>query len=68
MQISPDLMRFLLVLCILAMVMLSAFFLRQRRLAPLAYAAWGLCAILIPIVGPFIVIWMRPGQQIQSPS
>ena len=66
MQISPDLMRLMLLMCMLAMVLLSVFYLRRRRLALLAYAAWGLAAILIPIIGPFFVIWMRPGQRIRS--
>jgi len=63
MQGSPDWMRWSLLLCMLAMVVLAAFYLRRRNLPPLAYAAWGLLAILIPIVGPFVVIWIRPGKQ-----
>ena len=63
MQISPDLMRLVLVLCMLAMLILAAFYLRQRQLTPMEYAFWGLSAILIPIIGPFFVIWMRPGNQ-----
>lgn len=67
MQISPDLMRFLLLVCMLSMVILAVFYLRQRKLTHLAYAFWGLAAILIPVIGPFLVIWMRPGEQpIQS--
>jgi hypothetical protein len=67
MQISPDLMRSLLFVCMLAMVILAVFYLRQRKLTHLAYVLWGLVAILIPIIGPFIVIWMKPGkQQFQS--
>jgi len=61
MQISPDLMRLMLLICMLSMAILAAFYLRQRRLAPLAYALWGLAAILIPVIGPFFVIWKRPG-------
>jgi len=63
MQITPELMRFALLLCMLAMLFLAAFYLRQRRLAPLEYAIWGLSAILIPLIGPFFVIWIRPGSQ-----
>jgi len=67
MQITPDLMRLSLLMCMLSMVILAVFYLRQRRLAPFAYALWGLAAILIPVVGPFFVIWMKPGgQQIQA--
>lgn len=61
MLISPDSMRFLLLLCMLAMVLLAAFDLRRQKLHPLKYLFWGLVAILIPIVGPFAVIWVKPG-------
>ena len=63
MQLSPDLMRSLLLVCMLTMVILAVFYLRQRKLTQMAYVFWGLIAILIPIIGPFVVIWMRPGQQ-----
>lgn len=62
MQISPDLMRLLLLICMLSMVVLAAFYLRQRRLALLDYILWGLAAIVIPVIGPFFVIWARPGR------
>ncbi len=69
MLISPNLMRLMLLICMLSMVILAVLYLRQRRLTPLAYALWGLAAILIPVVGPFFVISMKPGgQQIQAQS
>lgn len=64
MQISPDLMRSLLLVYMLTMVILAVFYLRQRKLTHLAYVSWGLVAILFPIIGPFIVIWMKPGEQL----
>jgi hypothetical protein len=63
MQMSPDLMRSLLLVCMLTMVNLAVFYLRQRKLTHLAYIFWGLVAIMIPIIGPFVVIWMKPGEQ-----
>jgi hypothetical protein len=63
MQISPDLMRLMLLICMLGMCILAVLCLRRRELAPLAYALWGLAAILIPVIGPFFVIWMKPGDQ-----
>ena len=63
MLISPNLMRVLIVLCMLGMVLIAAFFLRRRGLSPLAYASWGLLALLVPLVGPFLVIWAHPGQK-----
>ena len=62
MIISPDMMRLLLIIFMLSMAVLAAFYLRRRELALLEYAFWGLAAILIPIFGPFFVIWMRPGK------
>ena len=67
MQISPDLMRLLLLVCTLSLVILAVFFLQQRKLTHLAYVFWGLTAIFIPIIGPFVVIWIKPGEQ-QFPS
>ena len=63
MQLTPDLMRSLLLVCMLTMAILAVFCLRQRKLAHPAYFFWGLVAILIPIIGPFIVIWIKPGKQ-----
>ena len=63
MLISPDLMRSLLLLCMLALVLLAAFYLRRRNLHLLSYMFWGLVAILVPIIGPFFVIWIQPGSK-----
>ena len=68
MQLSPNLMRLLLLICMLSMVVLAAFYLRRRGLSTMAYVLWGLAAILIPIVGPFMVIWMRPGSHHTQPQ
>jgi hypothetical protein len=59
---TSDTMRFLLVSCFLSMALLAVFFLRKRNLPMLQYAGWGMLAILLPAVGPFLVIWLRPGQ------
>ena len=63
MLITPDLMRWMLLVGMLSMVILAAFYLRQRKLSTLAYTAWGLIAILVPIIGPFLVIWLQPGDR-----
>lgn len=44
------------------MVLLAVFYLRRRELSWWAYLAWGLVALLIPILGPFLVIASRPGR------
>jgi len=55
-------MRLLLFGCMLSMTMLAAFYLRRRELSPIAYTAWGLFALILPVIGPFLVIWLRPGE------
>jgi len=40
---------------------LAAFFLRTRRLPFSAYMLWGLLALLLPLLGPFLVILSNPG-------
>jgi hypothetical protein len=68
MPLSPDFMRFLLLVCIFCMALLSAFYLRRRALTPLAYAGWGLLALMLPIIGPFLVIWAQPGEKFPPTS
>ena len=63
MPFSPDIMRALLVICLLGMAVLAALFLRQRSLSLIAYLGWGLLIILLPILGPFLVLLTRPGKQ-----
>lgn len=60
--ISPQTMRLLLLLILLGMELLAAFYLRQRRMSLLSYLGWGLLAVLLPAVGPFLVILSRPGR------
>lgn len=51
----------LLVLFLLAMTLLSVIYLRRRHLSFAAFALWGLLAVLLPALGPFLVIVLRPG-------
>ncbi len=62
-SLSPHLMRLFLLLCLLGMELQAALFLSQRRLPFLAYLGWGLLAVLLPVVGPFLVILRRPGRR-----
>jgi hypothetical protein len=57
-----DILRLLLLLGILGMALLAAFYLRRRELSWQAYLLWGLVALLIPVLGPFLVIASRPGR------
>jgi len=54
-------MRLLLVLFLLAMYVLALLYLRRRALTPAEYFGWGLLIVLVPFLGPFLVILMKPG-------
>ena len=51
-----------LVVTILAMAFLAVFYLRRRQLSWAAYCFWGLLALVLPVLGPFLVIVSRPGR------
>jgi hypothetical protein len=60
MNISTGLL-ILLVLDIFSLALLAAFYLRRRQMSWFEYLFWGLLAVLIPIIGPFLVIISKPG-------
>jgi hypothetical protein len=62
MWISSDVMLLILLLGVLGMELLAVFFLRRCRIHLLAYLGWGLLAVLLPAVGPFLVILSLSGQ------
>ncbi len=68
MDLTPELMRMLLFVGLLGMALLALFYLRQRRLTLAAYLLWGLVAVMIPLLGPFLVIWLRPGASLWIPD
>ncbi len=61
MNITAETMRVLLIGCIAGMALLAAFYLRRREMSPGVYLAWGLLALLLPLLGPFLVILNHPG-------
>jgi len=61
MLLSPDVMRLLLLACLLGMSFLAALYLRGRSLSAPAYIGWGLLILFLPLIGPFLVILMEPG-------
>ena len=67
MFLSAELMRFLLLFCLLGMVLLAVLYLRGRRLSLAAYLGWGLLIILAPLLGPFLVILLHPGRSSNKP-
>ena len=62
MELSPDTLRLSLVICMLGLAILAAFYLRRRKLTFLEYLGWGLLIVFVPLIGPFLVILLRPGR------
>jgi hypothetical protein len=62
MAISASAMRVLLLLGLLGMALLAVLFLRGRRLSLSAHFGWGLFVILLPALGPFLVLLIKPGK------
>lgn len=58
----PDLLRYALFATLLGMALLAVAFLRRRDLTPMQYLLWGLLVILVPILGPYMVIALKPGE------
>jgi hypothetical protein len=67
MILSPAFVRVCLVVCMVGMALLAALYLRGRKLTWWEYLGWGLFALLIPILGPFLTILLRPGNPRQFP-
>ena len=59
---TAEVFRILLFFCLFGMLIIAILYLRQRKLSPLAFVLWGVFALLLPIVGPFLVISARPGE------
>jgi hypothetical protein len=55
-------LRLMLAAVLFAMYILVMFYLRCRLLTLGQFTAWGLLALLIPVLGPFLVILSRPGE------
>jgi hypothetical protein len=59
---TAGVIRTILLVDIAAMALLALFYLRQRRMSWASYCCWGLLAVGIPVLGPFLVITNRPGE------
>jgi len=66
MPLSADLMRIILVICLLGMSLLAVLYLHSRKMSYEAYLGWGIFAILLPILGPILVIIFAPGPAAKS--
>jgi hypothetical protein len=61
MEDTAGVIQTILVVDIVCMALLGLIYLSQRQLRWQAFCAWGLLAVLIPVLGPFLVIASRPG-------
>ena len=63
--ISPQTMRLIILLNLMGMEVLAVLYLRQRKISFFGYLGWGLLSLLVPVVGPFLVILSQPGRPTQ---
>ena len=59
---TTDTLRVLLYVVLFGMLLIAVLYLRQRKLSKAAYVLWGILALILPVVGPYIVIASRPGE------
>jgi hypothetical protein len=62
---SPDVIRALLVIGALCMAVLAVLYLRRRELTITEYIGWGLLIVILPLLGPFLVIFYQPGKPVK---
>ena len=65
---TAEYLRTLLTVFLVAMYLLAMLYLRRRRLSLGAYVFWGLMALAIPALGPFLVILAQPGESRSRPK
>jgi hypothetical protein len=62
---TPDVIRLLLAIGLLSMAILAIVYLRRRELTIKEYIGWGLLIVLLPLLGPFLVIFSQPGKPVK---
>lgn len=55
-------LRILLAFTLVVMAIMALAFLHHRRLSLPQWLGWGLLALVVPVIGPFLVLVIRPGQ------
>lgn len=58
---TVETLRMIFLSFLIAEFVLAIFYLRRCQLHFGAYTLWGLFALLVPVLGPFLVILSRPG-------
>jgi membrane-bound metal-dependent hydrolase YbcI (DUF457 family) len=64
---AASIIKSILEVFLVTMATLALLYLRTRRLSFASYALWGLLAIMLPALGPFLVIAARPGRRGPTP-
>jgi len=64
---AADVLRILLLVTIISMDILAVMYLVQRRMTTMEYLLWGLAALLLPLLGPYLVIATRAGESRRRP-
>ena len=59
---TSGVIRSILIGDIVALALLALIYLRQRRMNWSSFCCWGLLAVFVPVLGPFMVIASRPGE------
>ena len=62
---TPESLRLFLFLILFVLYLLALLSLLRRSLTGLQFSAWGLFALLVPALGPFLVILVHPGHRRQ---
>jgi len=63
---TAEILRVMLAVCVIAMYVLAMLYLRRRKLTLGQFIAWGLLALFIPVLGPFLILLYRPGESARS--
>ena len=64
---TADILRILLLVCIIGMDILAVLYLTRRRMTTMEYLLWGLAALLLPLIGSFLVIATQVGESRRRP-
>jgi hypothetical protein len=67
-MITADVVRTLLLADMVGLSLLALVYLRHRRMTWQGYCCWALLAVVVPVIGPFLVIAKRPGDRNPSAS
>jgi hypothetical protein len=59
---TADVVRTLLIVDIVGLALLALVYLWQRRMSRMQILGWSVLALVVPVMGPFMVIASRPGK------